>query len=110
LYDGEHSGTSHYPCAERSEQAKDEVGNVIVEKGRLELVVSRNVRGSDGTCWTVQEMRAHDVPGALHTNCLIFDAKCIVCRFWFYPDNWLALSDHALLDLLNNPRGSVPPS
>lgn len=76
----------------------------------MELLVARKIRGIDGASWTVQEMRAHDVPGALHTNCLIFDGGFIVCRFWFFPLDWLALSDAALLALMDRPRVAVAPA
>ena len=52
--------------------------------------------------WTVREVDARRVPGALHASCLICESSDVVRRLWRYPRNWRSLADDELWDLLES--------
>jgi hypothetical protein len=68
------------------------------------MLERRHVRAPDGTRWRVQEALAFDVPGAHAASCLIFDSDAACHRLWFYPADWAALSEHALIALAERRR------
>jgi hypothetical protein len=55
-----------------------------------------------GREWRVWASDCHDVPGARSAECLIFDCGTTVRRLWSPPDDWAALSDAALLALVDS--------
>ena len=71
---------------------------------KLETLAQRLVYSEDGTRWRVREARVHDVPGAEADSCLIFDGGNICRRLWRYPDEWTALPDLCLLEIMDRPR------
>lgn len=56
--------------------------------------------------WRVWSADCRDVPGARSDDCLIFDSGTTVRRLWSPPDDWRALSDAALLALLEARRSN----
>ena len=71
---------------------------------KLETVEQRLVYAADGTQWRVREARAFDVPGALSSSCLIFDAGHVCRRVWSYPEQWSSLADLSLLEVMERIR------
>jgi hypothetical protein len=57
--------------------------------------------------WRVWLADCRQVPGAPCGACLIFDAGEVMRRVWDPPAHWAALSDDALLALLDPPGGGV---
>jgi hypothetical protein len=49
--------------------------------------------------WTVREVDARHVPGTRGAQCLICESNAVVRRLWDYPDNWMSLTDDALMAL-----------
>jgi hypothetical protein len=71
------------------------------------IVDSRSVPAPDvgfGVAWTVRELDTRGVPGARGPRCLVFEHPELVRRLWTYPVTWTALSDAALLRLVDQPR------
>lgn len=71
---------------------------------KLETVAQRLVYSDGGVRWRVREARAHDVPGAQASSCLIFDAGHVCRRVWRYPAEWSELDDLALLEIMERLR------
>src|SRR4051812_23417687 len=49
--------------------------------------------------WTVREIDARNIPGALGPRCLVFESVEMVRRLWVYPAAWMSLPARALLRL-----------
>jgi len=49
--------------------------------------------------WTVREVNAKAVPGAVAPRCLICESDDVVRRIWHYPANWASLSDDELIGI-----------
>jgi hypothetical protein len=49
--------------------------------------------------WSVTEVDAHTVPGALGARCLLFARPDCIRRVWHYPADWRTLDDAALTAL-----------
>jgi len=75
-----------------------------MEQSRLETLAQRDVYANDGTRWRVREARAHDVPGAQASSCLIFDGGSVCRRLWKFPERWKEFSDDTLLDIMEQRR------
>jgi hypothetical protein len=75
-----------------------------MEQTRLETLAQRDVYANDGTRWRVREARAHGVPGAQASSCLIFDGGSVCRRLWKFPERWKELSDNTLLDIMERRR------
>jgi hypothetical protein len=52
--------------------------------------------------WTVREVDAHRIPGALMPSCLICETSDVVRRLWRYPKNWRSLTDDELWRLIES--------
>jgi hypothetical protein len=52
--------------------------------------------------WTVREVDALRIPGALSASCLICETPEIVRRLWRYPTNWRSLTDDELWQLVES--------
>jgi hypothetical protein len=63
----------------------------------------RSLVDSTGKSWTVREIDARAVPGARAPRCLVIENHEVVRRFWNFPQDWSAIPDRALLDLLGLP-------
>jgi len=53
--------------------------------------------------WTVREIDARNIPGALGPRCLVFESVEMVRRLWVYPAAWMSLPARALLRLAGLP-------
>lgn len=49
--------------------------------------------------WSVVEVDAHGVPGALGTRCLVFTRQDCIRRVWHYPADWRTLDAEAMAAL-----------
>lgn len=56
-------------------------------------------RPQEVVCWSVEEVRCADTPGARAEHCLIFHAPHAVRRVYDYPPDWRTLSAEGLLAL-----------
>jgi len=68
--------------------------------------VTRNQRTiqHDDEYWTVREVDARGVPGAVSASCLIGESSNVVRRLWRYPTDWGSLTDDELWSLLERGR------
>ena len=69
--------------------------------GKRDTTVVRGPRiirdQASGDVITIVERRAEGVTGARAASCLVFSTDRGFTRLWVYPDNWLELSDAALM-------------
>jgi hypothetical protein len=63
--------------------------------------ISADASGPLLDAWVIREIDAHGIPGAVHARCLVFENDAVVRRIWRYPADWSALSDDAVLALMD---------
>lgn len=70
----------------------------------FQAIHTRTVRDVTGTVWRVTESSVLDVPGAMASECLVFESVAVCRRYWRYPADWRTLPDDRLLGFMDQPR------